>query len=158
MRLDFERCAGLNRAVSNQHRLASPEASGAPTTRWKEWRRRWRPALLYMGVLLTVSSISAVQLPPPPFDLGDKAVHAVLFAPLGFLARGATGTWLGAVILGVVWGGIDELWQGLVPGRQPDVWDWLADGIGVIVGATIAHVYATRKARRSRPEAPAPRG
>ena len=40
----------------------------------------------------------------------------------------------GAITLGIIFGCIDEMWQSLIPGRNPSYYDVIADGIGVILG------------------------
>jgi VanZ family protein len=38
-------------------------------------------------------------------------------------------------LLGSVYGVIDEVHQYFVPGRDCNVWDWIADTLGAILGA-----------------------
>ena len=37
-------------------------------------------------------------------------------------------------MFGIIFGCIDEMWQSLIPGRNPSYYDVIADGIGVILG------------------------
>lgn len=84
------------------------------------------------------------MLPDVPF--ADKAVHAALFGVLGALVRLAGADRHGAWLLAVTVGAVDELHQAYVPGRQPELFDLLADG----VGAALAIAAVERLAGRSR--------
>jgi len=42
--------------------------------------------------------------------------------------------YLFTLIIGIIYGLSDELHQGFVPGRQKDVFDFLADLLGVLLG------------------------
>jgi VanZ family protein len=95
-----------------------------------------------MGLIFIGSSLPARMLPRSPILSRDKLLHAAEYAALGALAcRAALGRmragW--AVLVGVltasVFGASDELHQLLVPGRQCDVFDWIADTAGGAVGA-----------------------
>ena len=77
----------------------------------------------------------------------DKALHLVAYAGLAPLCRL---TWATLPSLAVqpknplfflttllVLGGIDELTQIPIPGRKACVYDWSADGVGVVVGLVV---------------------
>ena len=73
---------------------------------------------------------------------GDKWAHLIVYGVLGVLvARAAElnprrGVLLAAIILGIsLFGAVDEAHQALIPGRFPDVRDWVADTIGGAIGA-----------------------
>ena len=74
----------------------------------------------------------------------DKALHVIAYAVLAVLCRL---TWATLPALAVqprtplfflttllVAGGIDELTQIPVPGRQACIYDWMADGVGIVLG------------------------
>jgi VanZ family protein len=71
----------------------------------------------------------------------DKVAHFLGYTLLSFLAaaallrwrwsRGAAGKILAVVIL---YGVVDELLQKAIPGRSADLWDWLCDCAGAVVG------------------------
>lgn len=83
-----------------------------------------------------------VPRPPPTIDTGwDKANHLLAFAApmfaglVAWVWNGgprALAMWLGAGLW--AWGGLVELLQGLLPPRSADWRDWLADGLGVLLG------------------------
>ena len=90
-------------------------------------------------VIITLLSLAPIQLSGSfgPFDV-DKAYHAVAYFCLVFplpLTRPRLTTW---VVLGVIaCGGSIELIQYLF-GREASWGDFVANGIGAIVGAVIA--------------------
>jgi VanZ family protein len=100
-----------------------------------------------MASIFLVSSFR-VELPAALHAVhGDKAVHALEYAILGYLsAQAALRTWpdrapLRAAMVGLLialgFGLSDELHQAFVPGRSADAWDLLADGVGATLGAVL---------------------
>ena len=107
----------------------------------------WGPVALYAGLIFYLSSLSHPEqyLPSFPFlKLGDKALHAVEYALLGFLCyrafRHAAGTWgehyavLLAVMAATIYGATDEWHQAFVPFRESDRWDLATDLLGACLG------------------------
>jgi hypothetical protein len=101
-----------------------------------------------MGLLWFLSDRSS--LGPAEFLLafpnGDKVAHAIAFGTLAFLfyrlAASRTLPAVGrapvlfAVLFALLYGVTDECHQAHVPGRDPSVWDLLADLVGAsLVGA-----------------------
>ena len=108
--------------------------------------RRWVPSLLWTVVIFTLTSI------PDP-DAGgiqigglDKAIHASLYAVLAVLSARGARAWqpgdrvprwpvvlriLGAIVLVAA---VDEWHQQFIPGRSPELLDWLADAVGTVGG------------------------
>jgi len=81
--------------------------------------------------------------PPASVDLTgwDKLNHALAFAGpalAGLMARPRRGVMTGAILLMVLlaWGGVLELMQSMLPPRQGDWADLLADAVGLAVGAS----------------------
>jgi VanZ family protein len=102
------------------------------------------PAPLVAGGIWFLSAQSI--LPQPKGILGfDKVQHLIAYLVLA----GALGLWLPSgfwqrrrawalgltALLGSVYGVIDEVHQYFVPGRDCNVWDWIADTLGAILGA-----------------------
>ncbi|MCL2231627.1 MAG: VanZ family protein [Treponema sp.] len=102
------------------------------------------PAPLIAGTLWFLSSQST--LPQPPGPLGwDKLQHLLAYGTLAF----AIGLWITPVFwkqrpiaallltaaIGSAYGVIDEIHQYFVPGRHSDIWDWVANTLGSILGA-----------------------
>ncbi len=99
-------------------------------------------ALMCYGVALVIST----HIPHPPqliFPQGitDKVLHLSAYFGLSFLLafnwalRRTLGwrQWLGIVAILAAFGGIDEVTQ-IPVGRQCDVFDWLADMTGIVLG------------------------
>jgi VanZ family protein len=99
---------------------------------------RWVWPLLFCAALWVVSSRPGPSLPPSPFFGFDKVVHLVAFAPLGFtLARALPHAPALAVLLGALYGVIDEWHQAHVPGRMPSAGDAVADALGTLIGVLV---------------------
>ncbi len=97
-------------------------------------------------MLLVATSWPRPDVPDVPH--GDKAVHALLYGVLAFVAwrawfwpgvRSVTRTHA-VVLVAVVsaFGWADEWHQRFIPGRSSDTADWQADSVGALAGAAIA--------------------
>ena len=113
--------------------------------------RRFLPLALWAALLLGLGSQPSHRFPRAA-DLPalDKAAHALLYAPLGFLGARAFG---GSVVLGVAacvaCGALDEWNQRTVPGRAADWRDVAAGAAGGTLGGWIL-VRTRRRRARSR--------
>lgn len=101
--------------------------------------RAWGPAAGWAIVLFVLSALPHLGR-APSFPFSDKVAHMILYAVLG-----ATLAWgwsrsprpvphLMVLLAGVLYGLSDEWHQMYVPGRVPDLADWLADVVGLLVG------------------------
>ncbi|GBE29607.1 MAG TPA: VanZ family protein [Bacteroidetes bacterium] len=96
-------------------------------------------ALAWAVFLFVLSSIPSDAFPELKEPLGfDKLIHLLLYGVLGALGlRGWPGRnispWI-VFVFCVGYGVTDELHQYFVPGRTPDIWDWLADTVGSLIG------------------------
>ena len=107
----------------------------------------WLPAIAYMGIIWALSSMELGSLPVSRFHFGAKGVHFVEYTILGFLVAHATlRTWprhhpvrtlLLAIFITGVWGFVDEIHQGMVPGRTSELLDLIADLCGATAGAML---------------------
>lgn len=118
--------------------------------------RRWAPVVAWAAVILLATSIPGPALPPAPQG-GDKLGHFAVYAILGLLAIRA------AMAHGESWGrtmlltlagiaafaALDEWHQGFIPGRFPDLADFVADVAGATVGAGSALLFTLRRSARS---------
>jgi VanZ family protein len=110
------------------------------------------PALLIAGAIWFLSSQSI--LPQPKGILGfDKLQHLAAY----LVFTGAIGLWVSpefwqsrrfralllAVLIGSAYGVVDEIHQYFVPGRDCNVWDWVADTLGAILGAAAVMLINT---------------
>jgi VanZ family protein len=72
------------------------------------------------------------------FAFAVLAVCAVLWFPLKQLRSRPVLTALIAALVACAYGASDEIHQHFVPGRNCNVWDWIADTIGAIAGSGLA--------------------
>jgi len=122
-------------------------------------RRSWLwVSVMYLALIFFVSSRPYLHAPGPDFQFKDKLAHGVEYGLLGWLmSRTLRPTRRVPAAIEVLWfvalgagiAGLDESFQGTVPGRLTDVTDWIADVAGLIAGTTLA-VF---RARRTRPSA-----
>jgi VanZ family protein len=109
----------------------------------------WRKLLLVLAAV--VALLSLMPMPPQTASLGwDKANHLLAFAALavcavfGFRGRRAA---LWAVLAALLaFGAAIELLQQLVPNRQAEWADLLADALGIALGAALASAWLRRRA------------
>lgn len=123
----------------------------------------WLPAVLYMALIWTLSSLSLSDVSVSRFPFGDKGVHFVEYGVLAFLlAHAAFRTWPRhhplrtgslAVLVASLWGFVDEVHQGFVPGRSSEVLDLVADAAGAVAGASLRYALG-RQARTPTPGEP----
>jgi VanZ family protein len=109
--------------------------------RWSFW--------LACGLVVMGSLIPTQQLPPLVLDLWDKAQHAFAFAGLFVLGRWAyprRGIFVAFGLL--LLGGAIELLQWQTGWRIGEWADWIADGVGVLLG-WIWMRYLLRRSRSS---------
>lgn len=97
--------------------------------------KKYIPPILWMIVIFILSSIPGKQFPEMPFPHFDKLAHIGLYSVLGFLLARAFGRKTIVVILvGVIYGLLDETHQLFVPFREFSLLDLLSDTTGVIAG------------------------
>jgi len=98
--------------------------------------------LLYMILIITVSSIPQNSLPRSLLLTWDKGLHMMEYFILGILAiksiNGVTfKSVLIIVILGILFACMDEYLQSFISGRLSSVYDVIADALGISLGASI---------------------
>ena len=113
----------------------------------------WAPVVGWMALLYWASSRTDLTSVPSGWD---KLAHACAYAILGFLAlrachgrvaRLAAWPTLAALLLTVSYGGLDELHQSRVPGRDSSGFDWLADTVGALLAVAAIATWAALRAR-----------
>jgi VanZ family protein len=111
------------------------------------------PAPLIAVAIWILSSQSSIPQPKGIFGI-DKIEHFIAYAVLA----SAVGLWVSAprwerrpwayffLIAGIAaaYGLIDEIHQSFVPGRDCNVWDWIADAAGALAGAALARLAVAR--------------
>lgn len=99
-----------------------------------------KTALVFAYALLIValSSIPGDSYPTAPILSHDKVIHLIEYAGFAFVlawARPAAVTLFHIIIFASLFGMADEFYQSFIAGRDSSAADWLADSIGVAVGA-----------------------
>jgi len=132
----------------------------APSPRRLWWSWHVWPALLDAAAILVVGSLRAA--PPGAEHFSDKTLHGVAFSIFAWLAaraiRFVRPAWpvsrvlLAGFLSSCALGGGLELWQGLLPYRDSEFLDFVADAIG----AAIAMLLTGIAWQLQRPRAPAP--
>ena len=109
------------------------------------WVSLW---LGWMVLIAASSHLPGASLPGQPFAGADKAVHVALYAVLGVLGTGALARlrpdwprplWGStALLVGALFGALDEYHQGFIAGRQASMEDWLTDLMGLALAVIVA--------------------
>lgn len=104
-------------------------------------RRLATVLVVFYWLALVIATHLPGQQVPHQLDPVDKFLHITAYAGLSFLALfafrpfGASKVFMvGLVALLAVHGIIDEVTQGLIPGRYPSALDAMADATGAVVG------------------------
>lgn len=107
----------------------------------------WVAASGCFAFVWVLSSLSPSELPDITGRIWDKAGHLSAFFVVGLVLCNAVRTsWpdcAGARALAVAaigaaaWGLLDEMHQAFVPGRSPDLLDFIADAIGSALGSGV---------------------
>ncbi len=102
--------------------------------------------LIYAGLIFFFSSLTGTEVGQLPTS--DFIMHGMEYTGFGFLLywwrsnglkidEDKMRPFFQAVAIGSIYAATDEFHQGFVPGRTPDIRDWTADTIGLILGAGI---------------------
>jgi VanZ family protein len=117
-----------------------------------------------MAGIFWLSSIPGEELPPLNFTFSDKFAHLTVYTLLGmlialregfgsFVITGGVKAWTRAgwiaPAIGVLYGAMDELHQYFVPNREMDIWDFVADLVGVALGFWLARHADRARIERS---------
>ncbi len=149
----------MTRPESNQ-RVPNPASPDAMQT-FKTVFLPWLPAVYGITAIFYVSGLPGNEIHLPEFHFSDKVFHSLAYGLLGGLINWRLGIrryfrplsasdspsaaipsdlirfdWRG-VLIGIAYGASDELHQYFVPSRECDVFDWMADSVGVICGVLI---------------------
>jgi VanZ family protein len=108
-------------------------------------------ALIYAALIFIISSLPRITPPPLGFQFEDKVYHFVeysIFSVLLFLAfyRAKTdflkrNVFLFSSLIGIAFAYSDEFHQRFVPGRFYDLYDFLADCLGIILIQAALWIY-----------------
>lgn len=103
----------------------------------------YAPLIIYWIALVIGTSLPTVSVPSVAF--GDKIVHFATYLILSALLNLTllyqnkndllkSKHTVSAFIIVSIYGALDEIHQGFIPGRSQDIFDWLADTIGALAG------------------------
>ncbi len=111
------------------------------------------PTIFWAILIFVLSSIGTLQSPDVGIALQDKWTHMVEFGIFGFLLQRSFvrvcgirfRSYLFAFVIGVAYGGLDEIHQSFVDGRESDLIDFYADTIGISVSLVFYYIIKQRK-------------
>ena len=109
---------------------------------------------LYCGLIFWLSSQSSLPA-PELFPQQDKLVHMAAYAVMGFLAWHCFAHRLSnrsllvvtSILFASLYGASDEWHQSFVPGRNADIWDWIADSMGA--ATSVLYLWLKLKPNRA---------
>lgn len=118
-------------------------------------------ALFYAVLIFIISSIPEITPPSLGFELEDKVYHFIeysIFSLLLFLAFFKAkrdffkkNVFLFSSLVGIAYAYSDEFHQRFIPGRSHDLYDFLADCLGIILVQAVLWSYLKWKKRRTAP-------
>lgn len=114
----------------------------------------WLPPIGWCILIFVFSSREGL---PVSLERGtDKIAHFLAYSVLGYLlarARAVSGVSLVVILVfGLMYAASDEWHQSFVPNRSADLFDWIADALGVFAGVLSYHFLQRRSGeRRSSP-------
>jgi VanZ family protein len=93
-----------------------------------------------MGLILIISAIPNQSLPKFGVENIDKLFHFVEYCILGWLGIKSCSTIKKSTLFlvifgGIIFGGMDELWQGFISNRNTSLLDFCADSFGILIGS-----------------------
>lgn len=116
------------------------------------------PVLLLSGGILLASSLPLE--PDSTLTIPDWVLHALEFAALGFLMirmlqpadkEVKPALFAAAFFLSFLFGVLDEIHQGFVPGRDPSAADLASDAVGILLGLALYRILCFLDPKRIRP-------
>jgi len=114
------------------------------------------PIICYAALIFAISSFSRIPAPDLGITFADKIAHFIEYGVFVILLLLAFShppissrvivLYAFAVIVSIVFAGLDEYHQKFVPGRTADLYDLAADSLGIFVGSAIHfRFYRTRR-------------
>lgn len=99
----------------------------------------------YIPILWTITIFVLCTIPSEHLPEGnDKTAHFVVFAAFSFLWLFIQNSTVKILLWGISFGVFIEFWQAMLPTsfhRSGDVWDAVADAVGVVIGIGIHFLY-----------------
>lgn len=117
--------------------------------------------IIWTIMMITLSSVPGLSPPPGLPTTSDKVVHFIEYAIWAFLflsmlkqenrIDNVWNSFRTTLLLGVIFGLLDEIHQGFIPGRERDMLDLLADFGGLLLTSVIfSLVYQIKDGRMRR--------
>ena len=105
--------------------------------------------LLWAVLIFILSSIPYLRPPDLLFTIKDVFVHAVEYGIFGYFLQRSGRELFGnrywvcllAIIVGIVYGALDEYHQSFVDGRMATWADFIADSIGILLGSVLFFIF-----------------
>ncbi len=102
--------------------------------------------IVYLFVILALSTIPGGALPDIDLFSFDKLLHIIEYFILAFLGINATKILspriiILIIIIGIAYGGFNEIWQSLIADRFASGYDAIANGVGMILGSIVSYKY-----------------
>ncbi len=99
--------------------------------------------VIYIILVISASAVPGERIPESRLFSMDKLLHLLEFMVLGVLVvlsfkEITLRSFIYAIIGCLVFAAVNEFIQMMIPGRSPDVNDFIADNIGVWIGTGIA--------------------
>ena len=98
--------------------------------------------IVYLFLVLIASTIPGGAIPKINIWSFDKLLHIIEYFILAFLMINllktpTTRSILVVIIIGIAYGGFNEIWQGVIAHRYASIYDAIANGIGMIIGSFV---------------------
>ena len=124
----------------------------------RKFIRNHLPVLFMAAGIFLLSSVPSLKAPGLGFHLQDKFYHFMEYAIFGLLLCRSADAWPGisipasliALLAGILYAASDEWHQTLVPGREGDLADFMADTAGLAVAVTIWSLLRKRNDKKTK--------
>jgi len=117
--------------------------------------RKFILPILYL-IFLAGGSLTPIPVKTEIISGGDKAIHLILYIPLGYLLSFSKISSLFLLnfsipfSLGTLYGGVLELLQNYIPGRSASFYDALANSLGVGIGLILGQAGGLANRKRGK--------
>jgi len=103
------------------------------------------PTIFWAALIFCLSSLPSLKLRDTGFSFQDKLAHGIEFGILGFFLLRSFNHLYGnefkiyifVFLVGTAYGGLDEIHQMFVQGREASMWDFIADSTGIVLSLMI---------------------
>ena len=117
-------------------------------------KMKWALVAAYAMIIFILSSLTSPSpVPIPDIFMADKLIHFVEYAILGFLLFAALYEGMAvkkavffSVVMATIYGATDEFHQHFVAERHADIFDFFADSMGGVAGASTGALLKRRTA------------